>query len=561
MKQLFNQGGQGSTGIMSNKQAIARRFGVKQSEVVYFSSGQTLTGFKVIYDKPSQRAYALPSNLGSVTAVTLVDGLLTHSEGTVDLGALAVLREEFVTLVENFTSGFTIRVKNELVSDGQSLYRWDGALPKTVNAGGSVSADGVGKGKWVETSTSNLSYFPKPITWAGFAGGAAWDGVTNDSIPYQAAAQSGRKFLMPYGVGNIPDYSVGLYSPNFSVLGEAEQLGSLQNPVDDFRPSRTDTKYSKYHETDPASNRWDSCSIHTIVKCPQGDANPKGNAAAVTGYVRAISSEGGDHVGVHGRAEGDTSYDFGTGMGLWGGWLSAVYRPNTGSAGKLIKSIIGCEIDVQNDGPHAQNPNPAGVGELRGLAVGNTGTGHLNQGVDVFSSNSGARGRWWMGVHVRANSIVGRHLVSSEEEVGNAMVIAGAASSGTRYGGLKFSKYPYTAVGQGGHLSYGIDFREATIRLQNAIVMGPQHRITWDPDTAKGVAVETEGGDVITFRGYNIAINNSKVLGARQTGIFNMSGIADGTSYNTETVTLVNLARYLKKVTDALIFHGLIGPT
>lgn len=401
----------------------------------------------------------------------------------------------------------------------------------------------------------------KPITWDGFSGGAAWDGVTNDNIPYQAAAQYGRKFLMPYGVGNITEYSVGLFAPNFSVLGEAEQLGSLQYPVDDFRPSRTDTKYSKYHETDPASNRWDSCSIHTIVKCPQDGANPKGNAAAVTGYARAINSEGGDHVGVHGRAEGDTSYDFGTGMGLWGGWLSAVYRPNTGSAGKPIKSIIGCEIDVQNDGPHAQNPNPDGVGELRGLAVGNTGAGHLNQGVDVFSSNRGARGRWWMGVHVRTDSIVGRHLVSTEGEVGNAMVIAGAASSGSRYGGLKFSKYPYTAVGKGGHLSYGIDFREATIRLQNAIVMGPQHRITWEPDTAKGVAVETEGGDVITFRGYNIAINNSKVLGTRQTGIFNMSGTADGTSYNTETVTLVNLARYLKKVTDALIFHGLIGPT
>lgn len=191
MKQLFNQGGQGSTGIMSNKQAIARRFGVKQSEVVYFSSGQALTGFKVIYDKPSQRAYALPSNLGSVTATTLVDGLLTHSGGTVDLGALAVLREEFVTLVENFTSGFTIRVKNELVSDGQSLYRWDGVLPKTVNAGGSVSSDGVGKGKWVETSTSNLSYFPKPITWAGFAGGADSTGVIDSAAAFNAAYTAG----------------------------------------------------------------------------------------------------------------------------------------------------------------------------------------------------------------------------------------------------------------------------------------------------------------------------------------------------------------------------------
>ena len=488
------------------------------------------------------------------------------------------LAEAGLTLVAgSFEEGATVNNKTDAVWHiaGSQCYTWDAAGTKTIPANSTPdNSGGISSGAWLSVSDAVLRQelasaggsgligdMLKPITWDGFAGGAAWDGVINDNIPYQAAAQSGRKFLMPYGKGNITDFSVGLYAPNFSVLGEAEQLGSLQYPVDDFRPSRTDTKYSKYHETDSSSNRWDSTSVNTLVKCPQGGVNPKGNAAALTGYVRAISSEGGDHVGVHGRAEGDTSYDFGTGMGIWGAWLSAVYRPNAASTGKPMKSIIGCEIDVQNDGPHAQNPNPAGVGELRGLAVGNTGAGHLNQGVDVFATNSGARGRWWMGVHVRANSIVGRHLVSTEGEVGNAMVIAGAASSGTRYGGLKFSKYPYTAVGQGGHLSYGIDFREATIRLQNAIVMGPQHRITWEPDTAKGVAVETEGGDVITFRGYNIAINNSKVLGARQTGIFNMSGTADGTSYNTETVTLVQLARYLKKVTDALIFHGLISPT
>ncbi|AER70268.1 tail protein [Salmonella typhimurium phage PhiSH19] len=147
----------GSTSKESNKDSIARKFGCKKSEVVYAKAGQSLSGYKVIYDKLSQRAYALPPNIGAVTVTSLVDGILTHSGGTVDLGALAVLREEYVTLVENFTSGFTIRVKNEVVSDGVSLYRWNGAFPKTVAPGSTpATTGGVGLGAWVSVGDVSL---------------------------------------------------------------------------------------------------------------------------------------------------------------------------------------------------------------------------------------------------------------------------------------------------------------------------------------------------------------------------------------------------------------------
>lgn len=147
----------GSTSKETNKDSIARKFGCKKSEVVYAKSGQSLSGYKVIYDKVSQRAYALPSNIGAVTVTSLVDGVLTHSGGTVDLGALAVLREEYVILIENFTSGFTIRVKNEVVSDGVNLYRWDGSLPKTVNAGETVdNTGGVNNAAWMGVGVITL---------------------------------------------------------------------------------------------------------------------------------------------------------------------------------------------------------------------------------------------------------------------------------------------------------------------------------------------------------------------------------------------------------------------
>lgn len=95
MNEMFSQGGKGSTGILTNKQAVARHFGVKQSEVVYFSVGALLTGYKIIYDKVSQRAYSLPADIGSgVTAVSLsAAGVLVHSAGNVDLGELAVYRD------------------------------------------------------------------------------------------------------------------------------------------------------------------------------------------------------------------------------------------------------------------------------------------------------------------------------------------------------------------------------------------------------------------------------------------------------------------------------------
>ena len=94
MNELFSQGGKGSTGILTNKQAVARHFGVKQSEVVYFSVGALLTGYKVIYDKVSQRAYSLPTDIApGTTAISLSAAVLVHSAGSVDLGELAVYRD------------------------------------------------------------------------------------------------------------------------------------------------------------------------------------------------------------------------------------------------------------------------------------------------------------------------------------------------------------------------------------------------------------------------------------------------------------------------------------
>ncbi|ELD8523397.1 hypothetical protein RLO43_002116 [Escherichia coli] len=154
----FNQP-RGSTSIEVNKQSIARNFGVKEDEVIYFTVGIDLSGFKVIYDESTQRAYSLPSGIVSGTiAISLNEqAILTHSSGSVDLGELAVSREEYVTLPGSFNFGHTINVKNELLVHDDKKYRWDGSLPKVVAAGSTPdNSGGVGLGAWLSVGDVSL---------------------------------------------------------------------------------------------------------------------------------------------------------------------------------------------------------------------------------------------------------------------------------------------------------------------------------------------------------------------------------------------------------------------
>lgn len=93
MNKMFTQP-TGPVAKQTNKQSIARHFGVKQSEVIYFSVGVDLGGYKIIYDKETQRAYSLPADIvPGITAISLSAAVLVHSAGSVDLGELAVSRD------------------------------------------------------------------------------------------------------------------------------------------------------------------------------------------------------------------------------------------------------------------------------------------------------------------------------------------------------------------------------------------------------------------------------------------------------------------------------------
>lgn len=212
MNEMFSQGGRGSTGILTNKQAIARKFGVKQSEVVYFSEGVDLGGYKVIYDKTTQRAYSLPTDISSgTTAISLgTDAVLVHSQGSVDLGELGVQREEFITVPGSFTTGATITTKNEVLTDISGLYRWGSDLPKIIPIDSSIdSTGGIADTAWISVGIASLrSQISDPegatkypelqmARWRDIGDVRGWgakgDGITDDTSALILAAEYARE--------------------------------------------------------------------------------------------------------------------------------------------------------------------------------------------------------------------------------------------------------------------------------------------------------------------------------------------------------------------------------
>lgn len=221
MNEMFSQGGKGSTGILTNKQAIARKFGVKQNEVVYFAVGVDLGGYKVIYDKTTQRAYSLPVLPVGTTAVSLsVQAVLVHSAGTVDLGELAATRKEFVSLSDTFTTGLVVNTRNELLFHNNIGYTYLGALPVTIAEG----TNPVGNADWKPQSDP---YLRDDLANTGEVQlGDALIGVKSALVGAYPRTQHGKNgdYVSLYDFGATGDGSLHPLSERYSTLEEAQEV-------------------------------------------------------------------------------------------------------------------------------------------------------------------------------------------------------------------------------------------------------------------------------------------------------------------------------------------------
>lgn len=159
MNKIFTQP-TGPVAKQTNKQAIARKFGVKQSEVVYFTEGAVISGYKVIYDKETQRSYSLPTDIAPGTTATSLTqtGILTHSTGSIDLGAYALSRGELNTPPGTLTLGIILNTKNDAVVEDGIQYVWAGTLPKIVPASSTIdSTGGISPTTWVAQGVTSIA--------------------------------------------------------------------------------------------------------------------------------------------------------------------------------------------------------------------------------------------------------------------------------------------------------------------------------------------------------------------------------------------------------------------
>lgn len=216
MNELFSQGGKGSTGILTNKQAIARKFGIKQSEVVYFSVGVVLSGYKAIYDKTTQKAYALPALASGTTAVSLSDtAQLVHSGGTVNLGDFSKERGIYDYTGHSFTDGFTVHTSNSLVTHEGISYYYVGTLPVTVAPGSNPKSD---------------------TNWVGLTNGKLQDDLVNGGLLDVTYAHT---FPTVASMVAYPNHKVGISvrTLGYYVAGDgggAEYIISSGSPLQDY---------------------------------------------------------------------------------------------------------------------------------------------------------------------------------------------------------------------------------------------------------------------------------------------------------------------------------------
>lgn len=424
MNEMFSQGGKGSVGIQTSKQAIARHFGVKQSEVVYYEVGKDIAGYKVIYDKVSQRSYSLPTNPPAGTViVSFADGVLTLTGGVVDLGALAVTRGEYVTLPGSFTSGATLTAKNELLVYLDSKYRWGGTFPKTIPANSTpASTGGVSNSAWIPQTDPYLQTmltdgsFPEAVKYKyglptvvdgtvyrtvqdkldNFVNvldfGAKGDGVTNDSAAFTAAKNyvtSGRNVLaLTGGEFNLEDIPAtpsggfgndikGLYvrSNKPSVFGVVE--GSASKPNQTIDPSLWVQKIvRKDNPGDPYAHNIGAIYGGVVAK---GDGVNVTNGTWMSGLFNCkldgaflgsgVSDVKGNAIGLAGFAESVKPAAGHITCGVWAVGSSPTLTTEEFSNFSGNFSTVGAEINLNINHPQAALGD--GKGESAGLLINN----------------------------------------------------------------------------------------------------------------------------------------------------------------------------------------------
>jgi len=330
-----------------------------------------------------------------------------------------------------------------------------------------------------------------------------------------------------------------------SAVGNLVQAGLPNAPTGIAQPVTWVQKFSSVNRSVVPTN-FDQVGYFGLIK-QSGDAY----SVALTGFARIDGGDGGDTVGVHGRAQVNNVAGSG-----FAGWFVAETSANIADE---VVDLIGIEINFVNrkTTPLPFTPAP-GKGTYRGLAVLTADSGRNGHiGIDV-GKQSIALGGWYRGLRIRKDGVEGDTV--SGGKTCCALLEGRATLADGRVTGVVFGS---------GYFRAGIDFRDSDqiIGDNRAINLRPDHRIYWN-ETGDAISryVHVASGSN-TFAAVNLNIdtngdyrvNNARVVTDRQVGWGAMTGTATRTSFATSTVTLEELAERVKALLDDLAVHGLIG--
>lgn len=331
-----------------------------------------------------------------------------------------------------------------------------------------------------------------------------------------------------------------LYGSMYSTpSGYAVVRGSRTTPTPDARPVFWAQKFSSANRT-TVPTEWDQGGAYFGLEKRSGDAY----GAALTGYGRHESTDGGDLIGVHGRA---SAYQ--TASKVWGGWFYA----HAGDPANVPVSIIGIEVNLNSRVP--DQGYAAATGYSTGLLVVTQDSSlAVTKGIEVGRGTAAPSGYFHTGIKIRRDSIMVSPANTATNITENeAVLIEGATAVGGSANGVRFGF---------GYYRTGISFTEATISNNAAIVMGENHRIVVGPGAGVTTYAEfSRTNSYFNLSNLNLQINGLKVLGARNTGWSAVTGTALKGGVDTSTGTLAQAWQMLKALYDALgpSGHNMIG--
>jgi hypothetical protein len=360
-----------------------------------------------------------------------------------------------------------------------------------------------------------------------------------DDAPAIAAAHTAAD-VVTYPTMTAPGASKNLYGSYTNALGTRMMAGRSGIPITDARPVLWVQKHSASNRAVNAGE-WDQGAFYGSLIKESGDAY----GAAITGFARHESSDGGQLIGGHFRGAAYKAESE-----VWGLWAYA-YNSNPGI---IPHSVIGQEINLNVKNVDQGWMVGGGVGASRGLVVvTQDNSNQITHGIYVGNGSNAPNGQMHTGILLKGSGIVPADAAISSSSVANneALRIEGAAVIADAYTAIRL---------RSGRFRTGLSLAEATYDNNAAILLADQQRIVIGdgPGSSRYIGFDTTTATA-NFNNLNIAVNGLRLLGTRKAGWGTPTGIVSRTAFDPATVTLPELAQRLAGLITDLKTHGLIG--